>query len=97
MALQLQLHNKFGQLDLSVIDPKAVSELSDDAQKILSVLISAVQNREAAQLRFNSAVIGVREATAEQIAATAAHIAANPPQTAQQAQQAAIAAYNASH
>jgi hypothetical protein len=62
----LTLHNQFGQLDLSVIDPAEVAKLGDEQQSILSLLISSVQDREAAQVRFNKAVISVREATTEQ-------------------------------
>ena len=91
----LQLRNQFGQLDISVIDPVAVSELSDPQQKLLASLITAVDDRQAAQERFNSAVLAVRLATQEH--ALEEHRVANPPQTFQQAQQAAIAAFNRSH
>jgi hypothetical protein len=93
----IQLHNQYGQIDLSIIDPNEVAELSDEGQLVLSLLISAVQDRQAAQQRFNSATLALREAAREQEDAMAAHIAANPPQTPQQAQQDAIAAYNASY
>ncbi|WMT75072.1 hypothetical protein [Bradyrhizobium sp. Ash2021] len=95
--MTLQLHNHFGVLDLSVIDPKAVSELDDQQQALLASLISAVQNREAAQARYAKAIKTLQDATAEQIAAMEAHITANPPQTAIEALRAAQAAYNASH
>jgi hypothetical protein len=93
----LQLRNQFGQLDISVIDPVAVSELSDLQQHLLARLITAVEDRQAAQERFNSAVLAVRLAAQEQEVALEEHRAANPPQTFQQAQAAVIAAYNKSH
>lgn len=92
----IALHNQFGQIALDVIDPREVAKLSDAQQKCLAVLISAVQEREAAQERFTKAVLATREATFEQEAAMAAHVEANPPMTFQQAQQQAIAAFNKS-
>lgn len=93
----LQLRNQYGQLDISVIDMAAVSELSDLQQKLLASLIKAVEDRQAAQERLNSAVLAVRLATQEQETALEEHRTANPPQTFQQAQQAVIAAFNRSH
>lgn len=93
----LQLRNQYGQLDISVIDPAAVSELTNTAQQLLASLITAVEDRQAAQERFNSAVLAVRLATQEQETALEEHRATNPPQTFQQAQQAAVAAFNRSN
>jgi hypothetical protein len=75
----IQLHNQLGQIDLSVIDPAEVAALDDGQQKLLAVLVSAVQDREAAQARYTSAVLAKREASAEQVAALAAHSEASDP------------------
>jgi hypothetical protein len=75
----MNLFNSMAQIDLSIIDPAKVAKLDDEAQNVLSVLIVAVQNREAASERFNKAVVGVREADAEQHASMALHIAASDP------------------
>jgi hypothetical protein len=75
----LQLRNQFGQLDLTVIDPDMVAELSDSAQVKLAALIAANDARVAAQDRYAKAVIGVREAQEEQAAALEAHKDASDP------------------
>jgi hypothetical protein len=75
----IALHNSLGQIDLSVIDPAEVANLDDNQQERLATLISAVQAREAAQIRCNSAVIAVGEASHEQTEALAAHIVASDP------------------
>jgi hypothetical protein len=93
----ITLRNQYGALDLSVVDPAEVAKLDDNQQKLLASLISAMQDREAAQDRYAKAVKAVHDATTDQHDALEAHTAANPPLTPQQAQQAAIAAYNSSH
>jgi hypothetical protein len=95
--MALEIRNQFGQLSVAAIDPAEVAKLSDDQQAKLATLITAVENREAAADRFNKAVLGVRLATTEQEEALAAHHAANPPLSFQDAQRAAIDAFNNSH
>lgn len=77
--MALQLRNQFGVLDVSVIDPAEVALMSDAQQTALSVVVTAVESREAAAERVNRAVIAVRDATAEQLAAHAAHVEASQP------------------
>lgn len=92
----MEIRNQFGQIDLSAIDPTEVSKLSDEAQLALSKLISSVQDREAAQQRFNSAVLAVRLATQEQMDALAAHQVGNPPMSFEESHAASVAAFNRS-
>jgi glutamate formiminotransferase len=75
----LNLFNSMAQIELAQIDPAEVAKLDDNQQSVLSVLIVAVQDREAATVRFNEAVVGVREADTEQHEAMAAHVAASDP------------------
>jgi hypothetical protein len=75
----IALFNSSAQIDLSVIDPAEVAKLDDNQQIKLASLISAVQAREAAQVRFTSAVVAVGEASQEQVSAMEAHIAASDP------------------
>jgi hypothetical protein len=90
----LEMHNKFGQFDLSMIDPAEVAKLSDEQQAVLAILIEAAQNREAAAIRLRDAKEAVREAMRAEADALAAHQAANPPPSAIDAHRAAIAAFN---
>jgi hypothetical protein len=77
--MALTLRNQFGQIDLSVIDPDAVAELTDTAQEKLARLIKAHDERAAAQERYNAAVRSLRAAQEEQSAALEAHRAASDP------------------
>jgi hypothetical protein len=93
----LEMHNKFGQIDLSLIDPADVAKLSDEQQQVLAILVEAAQNREAAHVRLRKADDAVRVAMRVETDAFAANQTANPPQTALEAHRASIASYNASH
>jgi hypothetical protein len=77
--MALALRNQFGQIDLSVIDPLAVAEISDTAQERLAALIVANDARVAARERHNAAVRAVKAAEEEQAAAIAAHREASDP------------------
>jgi hypothetical protein len=93
----IQMHNKFGQIDLSLIDPAEVAKLSDEQQTALAILVEAAQNREAARLRLKKAEEAVREAMRVEADAFAARQAANPPMSPIEAHRAAIAAFNAAN
>ena len=90
----INFHNKFGQIDLSMINPAEVVTLTDEQQAVLAILIEAAQNREAAAIRLRDAKEAVREAMRAEADALAAHQAANPPPSAIDAHRAAIAAFN---
>jgi hypothetical protein len=92
----LAMQNKFGQIDLSLIDPAQVAKLSDEQQVVLAVLVEAVQNRDAAHERLRKAKEAVREAMRIEADAQAAHQAANPPPSRLEALRAAQDAYNKS-
>jgi len=77
--MALQLRNQYGQIDLSVIDPAAVAEISDSAQEKLARLIKANDERHAAQERYSAAVRAVKAAEQEQADAVAAHREASDP------------------
>ena len=75
----LTLRDQFGQISLAAIDPFAVAEMSDSAQVKLAALIKTNDALVAARERHNRAVIGQREAQAEQVAAHEAHRIASDP------------------
>jgi hypothetical protein len=93
---RLEIYNSLGQVDLSVVDPAAVAEMSDAAQQAFSIFIAKVAAREAASARYVLAVKALNDAGAEQHAALAEHAAINLPQTVQQQHAEAVAAYNKS-
>jgi hypothetical protein len=85
--------NKFGMIDLSLIDPNAVAELSPEQQQSLSILIDAVKTKEAAELRKSDARKRLHTTTNAEMVAMAANDAANPPPNFLDIRKAAIAAY----
>jgi hypothetical protein len=96
-STMIQMTNKYGQIDLSVIDPVEVAKLSDEQQAILALVVEAVQNREAAHVRLKKAEEDVHEAMRIETDAIAADQAANPPMTALEAHRASIASFNATY
>lgn len=93
----LNLFNAKAQIDIAAIDPGEIEKLPENNRKLLFLLLSSVQDREAAQVRYTKAVVAVDEATAEQAAAMEAHVAANPAPSFLDIQKASIAAYQKSH
>jgi hypothetical protein len=92
--MALSFTNKYGQLDITMITPDQISELTPEQQQALSILIDAVKARETAQDRELAAVKRVNATQAAEDQAQAAHILANPPPSPQEAQRAAINAFN---
>jgi hypothetical protein len=93
----LQLTNRYGQVDLSMIDPVEVAKMSDEQQAVLAIFVEAAEAREAAQVRLKTAEDAVRAAMRVETDAFTAHQAASPPMTALEAHRASIVAYNKSH
>jgi hypothetical protein len=91
--MTVALHDKFGNIDLSLIDEAAVTGLSEQQQRVLAILIDATHAREAADLRKIAAEQRVRAAMTAETKTFEAHIAANPPPTRLETLKAAQAAY----
>jgi hypothetical protein len=90
----IELHDRFGKIDLTLITEAAVASLSEAQQEALGVLVDAVKAREAADLRKIAAEKRVRAAMIAETETLAAHIAANPPPSRIEALRASQAAYN---
>jgi len=75
----IRLRDQFGKISLAEILPEEVAALDDTQQKILSLLISTVQEHELATERFTSAMTAYNAATKEEQEAMAAHLEASDP------------------
>ncbi|WP_338830443.1 hypothetical protein [Bradyrhizobium sp. 27S5] len=77
--MALTLRNRFGQLDISVIDPVEVAKLDDGQQTKVATLVAAIEHREIAYERYVAAVRARRDAEVEQTSALEAHKIASEP------------------
>jgi hypothetical protein len=93
MMAQLELHDKYGRIDLTLITEEAVTSLTEEQQQVLAILIDAVHAREAADVRRTAAEKRVRVAMKAETEALSAHIAANPPPSRIEVMKAAQAAF----
>lgn len=91
---QLQVHDKYGRIDLTMVTEEAVAGLTDEQQQVLAILIDAVHAREAADVRKTSAEKRVRVAMATETKTFEAHVAANPPPSRIEVMRAVQVAYN---
>jgi hypothetical protein len=91
--MTVALHDKFGNIDLTLIDEEAVASLTEEQQRVLAILIDATHAREAADLRKIAAEQRVRAAMTAETKTFEAHIAANPAPTRIETMKAAQAAY----
>ena len=90
----IELFNKYGQIDLSAIDPKEVAKLSDEQQAALAFVVETVQTHEAARARLKAAQENVRELMRVESDAIEANRIANPTPTQLEALRAVQAAYS---
>jgi hypothetical protein len=90
-----ELFDKFGRFDISGITPEIVEATMDEAQQsAFFACVADCQATDKAEERERVSVVDVREKMRLQVAALAAHVAANPPQTRIEAMREVQAAQN---
>jgi hypothetical protein len=91
--MSVEIFDKFGQVDLTQITDDQVALLNDNQKAALVVLFDAVSARTAADARKVAATARVREAMRIEEECAAAHLAASPAPTFQEAHAIAARAY----